>query len=57
MSWFVALFARLALLIVWLTTTLVQHAFHGFWLLPLLGILLLPITTLTYVLVTISLEV
>ncbi len=51
MSWFVALFARLALLIVWLTTTLVQHAFHGFWLLPLLGILLLPITTLTYVLV------
>ena len=51
MSWFVALFARLALLVVWLTTPLVNHAFHGNWILPLLGILLLPITTLTYVLV------
>src|SRR6266704_6274465 len=51
MSWFVALFARLALLVVWLTTPLVQRAFHGGWLLPLLGILFLPITTLTYVLV------
>jgi uncharacterized oligopeptide transporter (OPT) family protein len=51
MSWFVALFARLALLIVWLSTTLVNRAFHGGWLLPLLGILFLPITTLTYVLV------
>ena len=47
----VALFARLALLVVWLTTPLVQRAFQGGWILPLLGILLLPITTLTYVLV------
>ncbi len=52
MSWFVALFARLALLVVWLSTALVNRAFHGGWLLPLLGILLLPITTLTYVLVS-----
>ena len=51
MSWFVALFARLALLIVWLSTPLVQRAFHGGWILPLLGILILPITTLAYVLV------
>jgi len=51
MSWFIALFARLALLVVWLSTPLVNRAFHGGWILPLLGILLLPITTLTYVLV------
>ena len=51
MSWLVALFARLALLFVWLSTPLVDRAFHGGWLLPLLGILILPITTLAYVLV------
>lgn len=51
MSWLVALFARVALLVVWLTTPLVNRAFHGGWILPLLGILLLPITTLSYVLV------
>lgn len=51
MSWFIALFSRVALLVVWLTTPLVNRAFHSNWILPLLGILLLPITTLTYVLV------
>jgi hypothetical protein len=51
MSWLVALFARVALLVVWLSTALVNRAFHGGWILPLLGILFLPITTLTYVLV------
>ncbi len=51
MSWLVALFSRVALLVVWLTTPLVNRAFHGGWILPLLGILFLPITTLTYVLV------
>ena len=51
MSWVFALFARLALLVIWLSTPLVQRTFHGGWLLPLLGILLLPITTLTYVIV------
>lgn len=51
MSWFIALFARLALLAVWLFTPLVDRAFHGGWLVPLLGILILPITTLAYVLV------
>ncbi len=51
MSWLIALFARLALLVVWLSTPSVNRTFHGGWLLPLLGSLLLPITTLTYVLV------
>ena len=51
MSWLVALFARLALLVVWLSTPLVNRAFQGGWVLPLLGILFLPITTLVYVLV------
>jgi len=51
MSWLLALFSRVALLVVWLTTPLVNRAFHGGWILPLLGILFLPITTLTYVLV------
>jgi hypothetical protein len=51
MSWLLALFSRIALLVVWLTTPLVNRAFHGGWILPLLGILFLPITALTYVLV------
>ena len=51
MSWLLALFSRVALLWVWIGTPLVGRAFHGGWLLPLLGILLLPITTLVYVLV------
>ena len=51
MSWLVGLFSRVALFVVWLTTPLVNHAFHGGWILPLLGFLLLPISTLTYVLV------
>ena len=51
MSWLLALFSRVALLVVWLTTSLVNRAFHGGWILPLLGLLILPITTLTYVLV------
>ena len=51
MGCLVALFARLALLVVWLSTALVSRAFHGGWLLPLLGIIFLPITTLVYVLV------
>ncbi len=51
MSWLLALFSRIALLWVWIGTPLVGRAFHGGWLLPLLGIILLPITTLVYVLV------
>ena len=48
---FVAVFSpRLAFLIVWLWTDMVSDAFGGF-LLPFLGFLLLPFTTLFYVLV------
>jgi hypothetical protein len=49
-----ALLARVALLSVWIGTRLVSRAFDGGiggWLLPLLGILFLPVTTLTYVVV------
>lgn len=52
MEWLIALFARLALLFIWLWTPLVDRAFHGGWLLPLLGILFLPLTTLAYILVS-----
>ena len=42
---------RLALLILWLFTPLVQRTFDDAWLWPLLGLLVLPFTTLMYVLV------
>jgi hypothetical protein len=47
MSWLIALCARIALLFIWLETPMVNRTFHGEWLLPLLGIIFLPITTLT----------
>jgi hypothetical protein len=40
---------RIALLLVWIFTNLVDRAFHGF-LIPLLGLLLFPYATLFYVL-------
>jgi hypothetical protein len=42
-------FPRIALVIVWITTNLVDRAF-GPWILPLLGLIFLPFTTLIYVL-------
>jgi hypothetical protein len=42
-------FPRVALFIVWITTDLVDRAF-GPWILPLLGLIFLPFTTLIYVL-------
>jgi len=42
---------RLVLLFTWLFTPLVNRAFHGAFLTPLLGIVFLPFTTLMYVLV------
>ena len=45
-----AFFPRLVLLSVWLFTPLVTRAFHSALLLPLLGIIFLPFTTLMYVL-------
>jgi hypothetical protein len=44
-----ALSPRLALVLVWIFTNLVDRAFTGF-LLPLLGLLFLPLATLLYVL-------
>lgn len=48
------LLARVAMFGVWIGTPLVGRAFHrgiGAWLLQLLGVLFLPVTTLTYVVV------
>ena len=47
-----ALVARVALLVIWLTTPLVTRAFHGGWIVPLLGVLFLPFTALTYTVVS-----
>jgi hypothetical protein len=46
-----ALLARVALFFSWVSTPLVARAFHGGWLLPLLGIVFLPMTALAYVVV------
>lgn len=51
MGCIIALLARIALLGVWIWTPLVTRAFQGGWLLPILGILFLPLTCLVYVLV------
>lgn len=46
-----ALFARVALLVLWTQTQLINRAFHGGWILPLLGIIFLPITAMVYAVV------
>ena len=51
MEWLLALFARVALLVIWFTTPFVNRAFDGRWVVPLLGVLFLPLTALTYVVV------
>lgn len=43
--------ARLALVVIWFATPLIARAFHGGWIVPLLGILFLPLTTFTYTIV------
>lgn len=45
-----AFFPRVALVLIWLFSDWITRAFSGEWVLPLLGIILLPYTTLTYVL-------
>ncbi len=45
-----AFFPRVAVLLLWIFTNWVTVAFKGEWLLPLIGVILLPYTTLTYVL-------
>lgn len=48
---FGGLFPRLAVLLIWLARpVLFTAAFGGAWLLPILGIIFLPFTTLLYVL-------
>lgn len=57
MGCLVTVLARLALLVVWVFTPLMSRAFHGGiegFLLPLVGFLLLPLTTLVYVLVYVA---
>jgi hypothetical protein len=49
---FAATFPRLGLLIIWIFTDWVQLVFGDQWLVPLLGIIFLPFTTLMYVLVS-----
>jgi hypothetical protein len=54
MGCFPALLARVALFAAWVATRWVGNAFHGGiggWLLPLLGLFFLPVTTLAYVVV------
>ena len=46
MGCLVELTSRLALLALWLATPWVNRAFSGGWILPLLGIIFLPITAL-----------
>ncbi len=47
-----ALFSRVALAVIWFTTPFVNRAFHGGWIVPLLGVLFLPFTALTYTVVS-----
>jgi len=44
----ILLFPRVALVLMWIYTTYLQRAFHGGLLLPLLGFILLPLTTIVY---------
>jgi hypothetical protein len=41
-------FPRVALVLMWLFSTYLQRAFHGGLLIPLLGFLFLPFTTIVY---------
>jgi hypothetical protein len=44
----IALFPRVTLLLMWFLSTYLQRAFHGALLLPVLGFLFLPLTTIVY---------
>jgi hypothetical protein len=44
----VLLFPRVALALMWFFSTYLQHAFHGGLLLPVLGFIFLPLTTIVY---------
>ena len=42
------LFPRVVLLLMWFFSTYLQRAFHGGLLLPVLGLIFLPLTTIVY---------
>jgi hypothetical protein len=44
----ILLFPRVTLVLMWLFSTYLQRAFHGELLLPILGFLFLPLTTIVY---------
>jgi hypothetical protein len=44
----VLLFPRVALVLMWIFSTYLQRAFHGGLVLPVLGFILLPLTTIVY---------
>ncbi len=44
----ILLFPRLALALMWIFSTYLQRAFHGGLLLPILGFIFLPLTTIVY---------
>jgi len=50
--WLLGFLARIALAVIWISTPLVTRAFHGGWIVPLLGVLFLPVTALTYTVVS-----
>jgi hypothetical protein len=49
---FAATFPRAGLLVIWIFTDWVNRVFGDQWLMPLLGLIFLPFTTLMYVLVS-----
>jgi hypothetical protein len=44
----ILLFPRVTLVLMWLFSTYLQRAFHGDLMLPILGFLFLPLTTIVY---------
>jgi hypothetical protein len=44
----ILLFPRIALVLMWLFSTYLQRAFHGGLLLPVVGFIFLPLTTIVY---------
>jgi hypothetical protein len=44
----IVLFPRIAMVLIWFSSTYLQRAFHGGLLLPILGFIFLPLTTIVY---------
>jgi hypothetical protein len=44
----ILLFPRVVLVLMWISSTYLQRAFHGGLLLPVLGFIFLPLTTIVY---------